>query len=92
MENNQPAPSRVSKRIKLARAAQEKLRPRSNESLAALPTKSAFIQSVVSALPSRDESFFSEGTTRHGPVAKQVRGRGANEATEPAIRRSKIKL
>lgn len=76
MENNQPAPSRTSKRIKLARAAQEKLRPRSNESLAALPTKSAFIQSVVSALPSRDESFFSEGTTRHGPVAKQVRGKG----------------
>ena len=80
---NQPAPTRVSKRIKLARAAREKLRPRSNETLAALP-KSTFINSVVSALPLRDESFFSlgEGTNRHhGPVAKEVRRKmGVNEA------------
>ena len=80
---NQPAPTRVSKRIKLARAAREKLRTRSNETLAALP-KSTFINSVVSALPLRDESFFSlgEGTNRHhGPVAKEVRRKmGVNEA------------
>ena len=88
MENH-PAPTRASKRIKLARAAQEKLRPRSNETLAALP-KSTFLHSVVSALPARDESFFSLGEekTRRGPVAKEVR-KGGNEATETEVRKEK---
>ena len=70
---NQPAPTRASKRIKLVRAAQEKLRPKSNEALLALE-KSTFVHSIVSALPSRDEKFFpvGEGSTRRGPVAKEV--------------------
>ena len=79
-----PAPSRASKRIKLARAKQEKVQPKSNTSLATLP-KSSFIRSVVSALPARDEKFYTiEGITagRGGPpVAKEVR-EGVNEAEE----------
>lgn len=67
-------PPRASKRLKLVRAAQEKLQPKSNQALAALP-KSSFIHSVVSALPARDEAFYSssEGTARRGPIAKGVR-------------------
>ena len=74
---NQPAPTRVSKRLKLARAAREKLQPRSNETLATLP-KSTFIHSIVSALPSRDERFFpvGEGPTCRGTVAKEARKGG----------------
>lgn len=79
MDNNQhalsapPAPLRVSKRLKLVRAAQEKLQPKSNETLAALP-KTSFIRSVVSALPAKNEAFFasSEGTACRDPVAKEV--------------------
>jgi len=74
MDKQQPAPTRASKRLKLVRAAQEKLQPKSNEALAALP-KASFISSVVSALPSRDETLFAlgEGTRRDGPVTKEVR-------------------
>ena len=83
MDNQQPAPTRASKRIKLARAAQEKLQPRSNEALAALD-KPLFVRSIVSGLPSRDGGKFfptaaagEEGatTTRRGgtSVTQEVR-------------------
>jgi hypothetical protein len=90
---NQPAPTRVSKRLKLARAAREKLQPRSNETLATLP-KSTFIHSIVSALPSRDERFFpvGEGTTCRGTVAKEARKGGTRRRKWRRGRRRRVEF